>query len=298
MSKKKKMILLALIAVGVGVAALVASHVICLSHEWLPATCVKSEVCKYCGAFQGDPLGHDWIDATCMEPKKCKICEELEGNVLEHQWKDANCTTPKRCSVCEETEGTALGHTPGEYKMGAQSIVNGYYNMNQMCEDCGMLLDQKKCEYISFVDGDHFLLTPNQFMERCNDFAETLNGYTYNCTVKTIDGKLVGGMQDKYGELAVAFTFMDFGMDEIIEDENSKNVGAILAAAYDDNAVVYAMCGMVYACDPAITRSEVESVCENILEAARNDTGYEHNGVKYMFTKAGGMLLIVAAIGK
>lgn len=298
MSKNKKMILLALLVVGFGVAVLIASRVICLAHEWKPATCVEAEVCQYCGALQGEPLGHDWVDATCIEPKKCRNCGESEGDVLGHQWKDATCTTPKRCSVCKETEETALGHTPGEYKKGAESIVNGYYNVNQMCEDCGVLLDQKKQEYTSFIDGDHFLLTPNQFMERCNDFADTLKGYTYNCTIKTIDGKLVGGMQDKYGELAVAFTFMDLGMNEIIEDEDSRNVGAILAAAYDDNAVVYAMCGMVYACDPAITRSEVESVCENILEAAKSDSEYEYNGVKYMLMKAGGMLLIVAGISE
>lgn len=94
----------------IGFAILVVTHIICLWHNYVPASCTEPEKCSYCNKTKGEPLGHTWKDATCMAPKTCSRCGEVTGEKADHQWKEATCTEPKTCSDCGKTEGKALGH--------------------------------------------------------------------------------------------------------------------------------------------------------------------------------------------
>ena len=91
-------------------AALTARHIICLRHDFSPATCTKAKVCKLCEKTEGSSLGHDWLDATCTDPQTCGRCGKTRASALGHQWADASCTQSKTCQTCALTEGAPLGH--------------------------------------------------------------------------------------------------------------------------------------------------------------------------------------------
>ena len=91
-TKKKKskaplIIALSAVAVVAALAVLVLTHVICIFHDYAPATCLAPETCTYCGATQGIALGHtngDWKvkeAATLMEEGEealhCSMCSAV-----------------------------------------------------------------------------------------------------------------------------------------------------------------------------------------------------------------------------
>lgn len=146
--KIAKLLILVLIVVVVGiglfkingllkdpdsVAAIYGKTGMCLSHNYIEATCQAPETCKICGKTKGEAIAHNYeivnaIQADCENAGeviyKCSMCGDSYKDVTEalgHKWQDATCKTPKTCTVCGKTEGSALGHT----------TISG------ICERCG-----------------------------------------------------------------------------------------------------------------------------------------------------------------
>ena len=314
MSNKTKIILLAVLIPILVVLVLIGTHVVCIFHEWMPATCMVPETCKFCDAVQGDALGHKWVEAACETAKTCEVCGEVEGQALGHdwaeatcltaktcntcgktegepaghQWQDATCTEPKTCSGCGETEGEALGHVEGEPTRWSEYPVEGYYCMKTECSVCGCILNIDKVNYISFVSGDHFYITPKQLMERCNNEIKALNNSEYTAGYKMIDGKLTGLIWNGNGQAVFAFTFV--GTDiELIDDENATNMRGVvgLASDGDTTAVAYTILAMIRAADPRVSLTQARNVGDEIVNAAKKEDGYTYYGIKYILGSDG-----------
>ena len=176
MSKKKKLMI-----AGGGVGAvivlflvLIFTHVICINHVYVEATCTKPKTCKYCGREDGEPLGHKFSEATCTKPKTCNNCGITEGKTLEHEWQDATCTEPQKCSKCDTTqgeplghdweeatcdypktcaecgeeEGEPLGHKEGKWKVKKKSSLIEHGKKERKCKVCGEVTDDKEIPII------------------------------------------------------------------------------------------------------------------------------------------------------
>ncbi len=86
---KKPLIIISAAVVGaiILLAALVLTHVICIFHDYNPATCTVPQTCMHCGQTQGMPLGHTdgkWKvskEATLMETGEeklhCATCDAV-----------------------------------------------------------------------------------------------------------------------------------------------------------------------------------------------------------------------------
>ena len=127
---KKKIVIVAsaVFSVIVILLFLIFTHVICINHVFLPATCISPQICQYCKKTQGEPSEHKWEDATCIAPKYCSVCLQSVGEPSGHTWVDATCVDPKTCSTCALTDGISKGHT---WQAATCSIP-------ETCVDCGL----------------------------------------------------------------------------------------------------------------------------------------------------------------
>lgn len=67
-------------------------------HDWEPATCVSTKVCRICGRTDGKLGKHDYADATCIAPRTCHVCGTTSGTLsLHHQYGDDGY-----CTLCNK----------------------------------------------------------------------------------------------------------------------------------------------------------------------------------------------------
>ena len=126
---KKQWIIIAACAVVVVFAVLCLTHVICLGHNWQPATCTEPSYCAKCGRKQGDPLGHTEV----IDEAKAPTCTET------------GLTEGSHCSVCNEVlkaqeEVPALGHTPEADSAKAPTCTETGLTEGSHCSVCGAVL--------------------------------------------------------------------------------------------------------------------------------------------------------------
>ncbi len=100
----------------------------------------------------------------------------LTGCCLKHEWKEATCTTPKTCIKCGKTEGEPTGHLNTEWMEERVNILKATREMVLVCEDCGKEIDDKTEDIDSFIDGDEFLFTGKEFVERMQACYDELDG--------------------------------------------------------------------------------------------------------------------------
>lgn len=109
----------------------------------------------------------------------------LSGCACKHEWAEATCTEPKTCTKCGETEGDPLEHTPGEWVQDEPDYVTGLVWLRQYCSVCGKELDTDLKSLTSFHNGDTFLFTPQQFVDRLNSIFSVLTK-NYSFLVRTL----------------------------------------------------------------------------------------------------------------
>jgi len=67
-------------------------------HDWEPATCVSTKVCRICGRTDGKLGEHNFIRATCTKPSTCTVCGVEWGTLsLHHQYGDDG-----HCILCNK----------------------------------------------------------------------------------------------------------------------------------------------------------------------------------------------------
>lgn len=170
-SKEKKKIVIAVVSIVAVIslfATLIATHVICLNHEWEDATCDAPMTCKYCGKTEGEPLEHKWVEATCTRPKVCILCHKTEGEPLEHDWLEATCTEPKKCKDCRKTEGEPLDHKPGNWEEVSKPTLAQGGLMVKYCKVCGEEVDSKYETKAIGLKGEQFNFKPLEIVDYLN----------------------------------------------------------------------------------------------------------------------------------
>lgn len=237
---RKKTIIIAMsvmCAIVVAVAVLIATHVICIDHDFSRATCTEPKICKYCKKEEGAPTGHDWLDATCSEPKTCVNCEE--------------------------TRGEAKGHVKGSWSITKEPTLTEKGQETISCMNCNKVVDRRTVEEKTpAVKGRNFNFTDNEIVAYINQETELVvessgvdvpeEGITfYTVTTKTgetgfvffnhegeLDGK-IAGIQTYFGD-----TY----------DEETASVavgiwiGSILSPDFSvDDAINYAAHDKIYA---------------------------------------------------
>ena len=172
-SKKPIVILVIVLAVILVLCAaffaLVATHVICINHQWQDATCTAPQQCEFCEKTQGNANGHQFKEATCTEPKCCEVCKETEGEALGHQWIEATCTKEKHCSKCNETTGELLEHTKvTEVEQQPTLVTTG--TEKTKCSACGVVLSETVVpKKTPAVAGESFNFIGSELVDYLND---------------------------------------------------------------------------------------------------------------------------------
>ena len=178
-TKKIVGVLGGVVLLGVVFAVLVFTHVICLSHDFMPATCTEGEKCSYCGKTQGDAAGHQWKTATCQSPKTCTVCNQKEGETGSHVWIAATCTTPETCSECGKTQGSVPGHTEGNWEATKAATLMSKGEEALKCTTCGENIKTRTTEVKTpGVSGSSFNFTDEEFipwLESIDDFTISKN---------------------------------------------------------------------------------------------------------------------------
>lgn len=108
----------------------------------------------------------------------------LTGCCLKHEWTEATCTTPRTCIKCGKTEGEPTGHLNTEWMEESVNILKAKREMVLVCDDCGRELDDKTEDIESFIDGDEFLFTAKEFVERFQKCYDDLDGGELPLTFK------------------------------------------------------------------------------------------------------------------
>ena len=136
----------AIIAIVAGVLAVVfavlcATHVICLKHDFTPATCTEPATCTKCGRTQGEPAGH----TPETDPAVAPTCTET------------GLTEGSHCAVCGEVLTAqevveAAGHTPETDPASVPTCVDSALTEGSHCAVCGgVLVPQEVVEALGHV---------------------------------------------------------------------------------------------------------------------------------------------------
>ncbi len=301
--KRTTAILLALV--------MVLAFCACKKHEhtWKEATCTEPKTCTECGAVEGAPLGHTWKDATCTLPKTCSVCGATEGEALGHAWKDATCTSPKTCSVCGATEGEALGHDPVWETVAADNVA-AVRTMKQVCRTCGETLETKEEPIDSFIDGESFALTAEEFVERLQNVWDDQRKDAFVLKFKysvNSSGKINFDFFNQHDVWLGWGLFYDNA--GIAIDGNAKDVPIhairVIAGPVDEFSVetlFYLFRQLVGPCTMAIdpTIKTVGMYEEPILKNHYTDDGQSLNGLNYtcLYDEEGGLFKLDIDIAK
>ena len=124
-------------------------------------------------------LSHEWVEASCTAPKTCSRCEKTEGELLEHQWQEATCSEAKNCTLCGLTEGEKLEHTYGEEEVRNPDYVAATATFVKTCTECEKTIERKGT-LEKFVDGEVFLMTPEEFSDRFTNMLMDLQRFVDN----------------------------------------------------------------------------------------------------------------------
>ncbi len=262
-----------------------------LGHDWIAATCKEPETCDRCGETQGDVTDHNWQAATCEAPETCELCGDTKGEALGHTWQDATCTAPKTCSVCNGTEGEALGHTAGEKQIEADiEAMTATETVN--CDVCGEQISSENIILTSFIAGDQFIFTPDQYTQ----LLQAAVAEEEACTAETVVNNYSMGTVLFVGETPIAVVTYVNGNNSHLTDPDSTDVAGIVVSYYttDDTALAYAMINIVRALDPALDIESAGEVVTNII--ANSPYIYDCNGIVYMVLSYQGQIMMSVGV--
>ncbi len=96
-----------------------------------------------------------------------------------HQWSEPTCLSPRICQLCGETLGEPLGHTPGEWEITQESLIDNRVVYSQFCVTCGTLLDEQTQTVDSYVNNGWFYFDEPLFLERYLSILKGTSGQEF-----------------------------------------------------------------------------------------------------------------------
>lgn len=200
-------IVIVLALVGV-LVALIATHTICISHEW--------------------------EEATCTTPKTCIYCDKTEGGIAGHKWQDATCTTPKTCSVCKTEKGEPIGHIEGNWEISVESTLTEKGLEALLCANCGQKLDERSVPVkTATVDGRSFNFKDDEFVNWLESISTLEVGALNETDENGNNFYPLLGPDGEAGALVLA------------HDEDNGNVNCIMIYFQNDDTLAAASIGFI-----------------------------------------------------
>ena len=270
-----------------------------LPHQWGDATCTTPKTCMECGEKTGTPLSHQWNEATCVLPKMCGECGLTDGSAMEHQWSKATCTTSKTCVLCREIDGEPLGHIAGEWEIDESSrkVSSGTVWVKQYCQVCDETVDQKLKSF-SLIDGDHFLFTPNEFVDRMKSLNNILD-FSSSDPVLAITPEGEMGISLCKGDAIGLFLSEEFGwMSGELSDTSGICTIYTTFFTQDMDEIVEIVVAMILACDNSLEVSDAVNVARSTVLSMINNEPYYHNELGYVFGEENGQYKLVISIAQ
>lgn len=236
---------------------------------------------------------HFYQDATCTQPKTCKLCGATTGEPLGHRLQDATCEAPSYCLTCGETVGEALGHTPGTEQI-FSDVVKGYYQVTYYCTTCNTELESTEYDYTTFISGETFLFTPEEFSERLENGMQSIYGCYLTTELRYIEDELYIIVLDTGSNLVYLGQFHGVGEDNILYRKDSTGASQLTGLFSDDDSVSEVLLGIIQALDPSLSFDEAKELALSVTAASRKDNFYSKNGILYKlyYTKRGWFLAI------
>lgn len=220
---------------------------------------------------------HEWIEATCTAPKTCSLCNKTEGNVLEHNWVEATCVTSKNCTLCGLTEGEALGHTPGDWKLSGTNFVSATVTSKKYCSVCEDEVDRQTVSLKALHDGEKFLMSPKDFVERLQDKLNGISGNNVNVITGSIDdNSLVCGFSVDNKKVG-AFLFIDGENTITTSQKYDSCFNKLLGTVDDADNFTRVLLALIETCDPTLSFYEAKDIGEDVLvngEVTKNGITY------------------------
>lgn len=236
-------------------AVLLGTHTICVFHFYQDATCTQPKTCKFCGTTTGEPLGHLWQDATCE--------------------------TPSRCLTCGETVGAALGHTRGPERI-SSDIVKGYYRATYYCTNCNTELESTRYDYTTFISGETFFFSLEEFAERLENAMHEIDGCYLTTELRYINDGLFIVVWDTDSNPVYTGQFFGIGEDNELYSKNSTEVSSLTGLCVHDSFSEVFL-GMIQALDPSLSFDEAKELAQSIVAASQeSDPYYTNNGIRYV----------------
>lgn len=222
-------------------------------------------------------------------------CTLLTGCFCKHEWQDATCTTPTTCALCDKTEGEALGHMAGDFVDGEVDFEAKTVRSYQNCKICGESLHSEINDLTSFVSGDSFVYTPNQFNRAMDN---RFSNYTFE--IDTLDsGALISMIYNASGSAIGAIMYVTEDSESItMADLDSAICEGMICYWYTQDAavVVELMKGILCGCDITITDASSDGTLSTIIDTYSNNASYSKNGVSYLLTINDGHFVFLIAV--
>lgn len=213
-----------------------------------------------------------------------------------HSWKAATCTTPKTCTECGQTEGAALGHSAGEWEKEPVDAINATQDTVKRCTRCQSIIDSKSEKVTSFVNGNKFIFTPNEFVKRFDASLDSI-GYLTAAIGTSSDGLLGIIIESSSGSRVGTGIFSSTGDDTLRSTDkySSSVIGNIVIMADGTDEAAELMISLMMACDPTLDIEGAKSLCRKMLEGAKSVSGSTtHNGITYSMLGSGSTYAIGA----
>lgn len=200
-----------------------------------------------------------------------------------HSWKAATCTTPKTCTDCGQTEGVALGHSVGEWEKEPIDAINATQDTVKRCTRCQSIIDSKSEKVTSFVNGNKFIFTPNELVDRLDASLDSV-GYLTAAIGTSSDGLLGIIIESSSGSRVGTGIFSSTGDDTLRSTDkySSSVIGNIVILADGTDETAELMLSLMMACDPTLDLEGAKSLCRKMLEGEKSVSGQTtHNGITY-----------------
>lgn len=200
---------------------------------------------------------HEWINADCINPKTCRNCGKTVGETLPHTWLEATCEEPITCSYCAQTDGAPLGHQEGDWEFLETDFNSAEQHYGKYCRTCGKLTISESRKMDSLIEGNDFLLNPEQFYARYYSVAK----------------------QEALDFLDHEPEFMIWFLDGYEYVDGQSPMDKIAIGWSMEQHTLSALTTMAMACDPALSSEDAAALASLLM----TDMSLDRNGLKYTY---------------
>lgn len=205
----------------------------------------------------------------------------------------ATCTEPSICVKCGKTIREPLDHKASPWCSAYVDAVSATEIFTKTCVDCGELMDQNIQELNTLHDGETFLFSPVEFVDRFNAKLAALEDNFLEATLEDVNGRY-GCVILADGVFCGSFVFSRENSSIGEEEQDEPNsICQLVAAMEDDEAcIVRALIALVQTCDPSLTDEDAAE----LVNALTSEGFLYENGIDYVYNASLAKPMIAASL--